>query len=65
MNSNEEPISDYDYYSPLLSLPKFFNTEVETIPWNGSYIKADEEKSNKWKQYFKDQKKLKVGIVCW
>lgn len=34
---------DFDYHCPLLSLPKIFKTRVDTIPWDGPYIRVDAE----------------------
>lgn len=33
-------IPDFDYHIPMMSLPFMFDTEVDTIPWRGPYIKA-------------------------
>ena len=32
---------DFDFESPLLSLPAVFRTTVETVPWPGAYLAAD------------------------
>ncbi|MGO8759410.1 MAG: tetratricopeptide repeat protein [Terracidiphilus sp.] len=33
----------FDCECPLLSLPAVFGTTVETVPWEGAYLSADEE----------------------
>ncbi|MGB8031210.1 MAG: tetratricopeptide repeat protein [Terracidiphilus sp.] len=33
----------FDYECPLMSLPTVFGTTVETVPWTGAYLGADEE----------------------
>ena len=33
----------YDLECPLMSLPAVFGTTIETIPWTGAYLGADEE----------------------
>jgi tetratricopeptide (TPR) repeat protein len=33
----------FDYECPLMSLPAVFGTTVETVPWAGAYLGADEE----------------------
>lgn len=55
-------IPDFDYHLPLLNCPLIFKTEVETIPWNGSYIKADPVLVEKYK--LNTRAKRKIG-VCW
>ncbi len=30
---------DFDYHVPLLSLPKIFKTRLDTVPWDGPYVK--------------------------
>jgi tetratricopeptide (TPR) repeat protein len=30
---------DFDYHCPLLSLPRILKTRVETVPWDGPYVK--------------------------
>jgi hypothetical protein len=34
-------IPDFDYHIPMMSLPFMFDTEVDTIPWPGPYLKAE------------------------
>jgi hypothetical protein len=33
-------IPDFDYHIPTMSLPFMFDTEVDTIPWRGPYLKT-------------------------
>jgi tetratricopeptide (TPR) repeat protein len=33
----------FDYECPLMSLPAVFGTTVDTVPWTGAYLGADEE----------------------
>src|SRR5258706_14573504 len=51
-------IKDFDYHLPITNLPLIFGTDIDTVPWNGSYVKADLELSKKYKPY-----KGKVGVV--
>jgi len=62
-NLEKEPIIEYDYQIPLLSLPSYFNTILETIPSNVPYIFAKPEYSNKWRNIIKNGNGLKAGIV--
>ncbi len=51
-------IRDFDYHLPITNLPLVFGTDIDTVPWNGSYVKADLELSRKYELY-----KNKIGIV--
>lgn len=62
-NQLSEDEIDYDYHIPLLSLPKYFNTALETIPCEVPYIKADEALSGEWKKVIGIHPLYKVGIV--
>ena len=56
------PDREYDFYVPLLSLPKIFNTTLDTIPNKVPYLFADPAKINSWQPEFKGPA-LKVGLV--
>jgi tetratricopeptide (TPR) repeat protein/glycosyltransferase involved in cell wall biosynthesis len=60
---NEMQESEFDYEIYLLSLPEYFNTGLETIPAEESYLKADEKFIKKWKKITGVSEKLKAGIV--
>ncbi|MGB7579494.1 MAG: tetratricopeptide repeat protein [Pseudolabrys sp.] len=57
------PLPDFDYQSPLLSLPLAFKTELSNIPANIPYLKADPEKSRSWKDKLGEKTKARVGLV--
>jgi tetratricopeptide (TPR) repeat protein len=55
----------YDYFIPLLSLPRVFGSRLETLPANIPYLKANVEDINRFKPFFQGKEdKLKIGI-CW
>ncbi|MHB1687858.1 MAG: tetratricopeptide repeat protein [Ignavibacteriaceae bacterium] len=54
---------DYDYHIPILSLPFYFRTELETIPGGVPYLQVDESKKEKWEEIIPPNNKFKVGIV--
>jgi len=62
-NSTEEPDVEYDFQISLLSLPKYFNTTLETIPTESKYIFAKQDLVNHWKNHFQQFDKKKIGIV--
>ena len=53
---------DYDFYVHLMSLPRIFNTNLENIPNEVPYLKADSELIEKFKPKF-DCDEFKIGIV--
>jgi FkbM family methyltransferase len=61
--SRGEPVPEFSWHCPLLSLPLAFGTELETIPANIPYIRADRVEASKWQQRIQ-QTSLKVGL-CW
>lgn len=53
---------EYDYYIPLLSIPRVINTEITNIPLKEGYLKADSTKVEDFKQKYFDNNDYKVGI---
>jgi len=41
----------FDFYCPLLSLPRLFKTDLQNIPIKGPYIVASEEKIKYWSSF--------------
>ncbi|MCK4988040.1 MAG: tetratricopeptide repeat protein, partial [Desulfobacterales bacterium] len=63
IRSSQQPATqNWDFYIPLLSLPKVFGTKLETIPNHAPYIYADARKIEYWKHRL-DGDGFKVGIV--
>lgn len=60
---SEEPLPHYDFYVPLLSLPRHFGTTVETIPKNVPYLQVPESRIKEWKEHLGDAKRFRIGIV--
>jgi len=52
-------LPEFDYHLPIAIIPFIFQTELDTIPWSGPYIKTDPELVAKYKSC-----KGKIGI-CW
>ena len=57
-----KPLPDFDFHCPLLSLPLAFKTELQTIPFPKSYLKADQNKINQWQKRL-NLNGFKVGLV--
>jgi len=56
------PAGNFDFYVPLLTLPKIFGTSLDTIPADVPYIRADASKSHCWRKKPADSF-FKVGLV--
>ena len=54
--------SGWDFWTPLISLPYYCKTRIETIPAKLPYLSADPEKVSSHHRLFVDNR-LKVGIV--
>jgi len=59
----DEPVSDFDYFCPLMSLPLAFHTTLSTIPDPSAYLHTDEERMQFWAAKFPQVDKKRVGIV--
>lgn len=57
-----ESLPDTDYYCPVMSLPRAFETTYETIPTHYKYIEIPCSSSFNIK--FGDERRYKIGI-CW
>ncbi|HEY2584487.1 MAG TPA: tetratricopeptide repeat protein, partial [Tepidisphaeraceae bacterium] len=59
-----EPLPEFDFHSPLLSLPRIFRTRIETVPNFVAYLQADAAQAARWQHRLPlptDQ--LRVGLV--
>jgi tetratricopeptide (TPR) repeat protein len=59
----DEPISDFDYYCPLMSLPLAFRTTLTTIPTPKAYLHANESRSGFWAAKLPQTGRKRVGIA--
>lgn len=57
-----EPICDFAI--PLLSLPRLFATDLQTIPHSVPYLAPSSQKREYWCSKLRQDKNMKVGI-CW
>jgi tetratricopeptide (TPR) repeat protein len=54
----------YDYQIPLLSLPRLFQTTLDSIPSRIPYLYADKQLIKSWDTILKQDTNFKIGI-CW
>ena len=59
----DEPISDFDFYCPLMSLPLAFHTTLYTIPAPKAYLHTNEGKSSFWAAKLPPTGRKRVGIA--
>jgi len=56
--------NNFDFQIPLLSLPMLFNTNLNSIPFNSSYLKTSKEKDVVWLDKLKlTKQKLNIAIT--
>lgn len=60
---NAGPGTEFDYQIALMSLPKFFNTRMQDIPSETSYLYAKRDKLKEWEKIICPFDELKVGIA--
>lgn len=58
-----EQLPPFDVYVPLLSLPRFFDTSLSTIPAPHSYLTPDERMVEWWKRELSLEGGFKIGIA--
>ena len=56
-----DPLPEFDFHCPLLSLPLAFKTDLNSIPSASSYLEAGAERVVYWKDQIKGDG-LKIGI---
>ena len=63
--SNEEPIGDFDFQVPLMSLPGLFSSELSNIPFTDRYLKTRQSNFNRWREKLNlDHSRINIGIAC-
>lgn len=61
--SRGQPLPDFDYHSPLASLPFACRTKLETIPADVPYLLAKPELKQSWARTLGPSDRPRVGIV--
>jgi tetratricopeptide (TPR) repeat protein len=59
-----ETLPNFDLYCPMMSLPLAFATDIATVPANVPYIRAQQERVDRWRQRLPQTGRLRIGI-CW
>jgi tetratricopeptide (TPR) repeat protein len=58
-----DPLPDFDYHCPLLSLPLAFHTRVDTIPSPSAYLQSDTPKRESWLHRLGERTQTRIGLV--
>ncbi len=58
-----EVLSDFDLHCPLLSLPRAFGTQLETVPAEIPYLHAESKKLAEWSARLGEKRTCRVGIA--
>jgi hypothetical protein len=58
-----EPLPEFDFHCPVMSLPLAFDTRLETIPTRIPYLYADESKARAWRDALGPRTRSRVGLV--
>ena len=59
----QQPLPDFDYHCPLMSLPLALKTTLTTIPTRSRYLHATQTKLTAWINTLGPKTKLRVGLV--
>jgi len=63
VRSNELPLPPCDYWTPVMSLPRLFDTTLASIPTHTPYLRAPAGAVQAWRKRIGTRPALKVGIV--
>jgi len=58
-----EPLPEFDFHCPMLSLPLAFKTDIDSIPASTRYLKSDPNKVEQWKERLGEQSRPRIGVV--
>ncbi len=59
----DEELPSFDFHLPLMSLPRVFGTDLDSIPADVPYLQADPEKVRHWRARLGPTTKRRVGLV--
>lgn len=53
----------FSHYVEMMSLPGCFDTTPQTVPWNGAYLRPQQQDVARWSSLLEGERRLKVGVV--
>lgn len=60
---NGDPLPDFDFYVHLMSLPRVFDTSLETIPAEVPYVHPEPLRAARWAERLAPEIRMKVGVA--
>ena len=60
---DKQPLPDFDFQCPLLSLPLAFNTRTNSVPAAAGYLQSNPERRRQWQQRLGQRSKPRIGLV--
>lgn len=58
-----QPVPDFDYYVPMLSLPLACRTTLNTMPSVNRYLRVPSVKSQQWQSRVGEHRGLRIGLA--
>jgi hypothetical protein len=58
-----DPLPEFDFHCPMLSLPLAFATRLETVPSTTPYLVAPEGKTGAWRERLGEREKPRIGLA--
>lgn len=58
-----DPLPDFDFHIPIMSLPLAFATTLETIPAETPYLFSDPARRKAWRKILGKKKRPRIGLV--
>jgi len=59
-----EDLGEYDYWIPMMSIPRVIKLRLDTIAHQLQYVAATPEKAKEWADRLGAKKRMRIG-VCW
>ena len=58
-----DELPKFDFHVPLMSLPRIFETTVNSVPCNIPYLSAEPERIERWKKRLGNEIAFRIGIA--
>lgn len=62
--SNKDTQPEYDYWTPIMSIPRVIRMTYDTMPVCNNYLKIDKKTDKYWKELLGEKTKPRIGF-CW
>lgn len=64
VGTNEDPLPEFDYWAPLMSLPGLIGITLDNLPRLQSYLSPTPETQRRWLSILGPKSRMRVGF-CW